>query len=124
MSEVAIAKDLYDIVKSILPKNWKNIILYAGFVGGSFATNVYIKKSLGKYQDMYNMLPKREDAYPTMLAIQKYLKPIRDKLSAKNKWNILTFSINNKGDFKFDYDYNDYSNKMATWTFDWEKKYL
>lgn len=56
--------------------------------------------------------------------VNRYLSEKRNRLSLKNKWNVLTITANSKGNITSYFDYDDINDKSIEYFKKWEKKYL
>lgn len=120
-----IFQKVYDVLAGLLPAKWMKVIFRADYTEGSYSMKYYVAVDDGKFIDCYS-LPEvsRPQIIQAFKEINKFLSSSRANLPEKDKWSILTMTINANGSFKTDFDYADISESTISYTEDWEKKYL
>ena len=120
-----IFQKIYDMLADILPVNWAKVIYRADYAEGSYGMKYYAAGDDGKFIDCYS-LPNvsRPQSIKAFRDINNFLSPVRANLPEKDRWSVLTMTINADGSFKTDFDYTDISEASIAYMEEWEKKYL
>ena len=120
-----IFQKIYDVFSDLLPVKWLKVIFRADYTEGSYSMKYYVAGDDGRFIDCYS-LPgiSRPQIIQAFKEINKFLSPERAGLSEKDRWSVLTMTINADGSFKTDFDYSDISESAITYMEEWEKKYL
>ena len=120
-----IFQKIYDALEDFLPVKWSKVIFRADYTEGSYGMKYYAAGDDGKFIDCYS-LPNVSSTQiiKAFIEINKVLSPSRTRLPEKDRWSVLTMTINADGSFKTDFDYTDISESSMTYMEEWEKKYL
>jgi len=111
--EQQMDEKIFTILQKYLPNNWQEVIFFAGYYredSGYF--KYWIKLDNGSYIDCFTLIPEpkqneKDVLQEQFMQIHKEIRFVREKLSEKQKWVILTMSINNLGQMAKEYDYAD-----------------
>ena len=125
MMDNGIFQKVYDVLASLLPVKWQKVIFRADYTEGSYGMKYYVAGDDGRFIDCYS-LPgvSRPQIIQAFKEINKTLSSSRTNLSEKDRWSVLTMTINADGSFKTDFDYADISESAIAYMEEWEKKYL
>ena len=125
MMDNGMFQKVYDVLAGLLPAKWTKVIFRADYTEGSYGMKYYVAEDDGKFIDCYS-LPgvSRPQIIQAFKEINKFLSPSRLDLSEKDRWSVLTMTINADGSFKTDFDYSDISESSIVYMEEWENKYL
>lgn len=119
-----MVQSVYEKIEEYLPKDWTKCCFYVGYTNGSYTMNFYVKNKDEKYTDSFNLNINDNDLTFLFMDIDDIISPERNKLNAKNKWNVLTIIIDSKANVKIDLDYTDISECSIDYFRNWIKNYL
>jgi len=79
----------------------------------------------GKYTECFKLgdIPKR-NIIQSFALIDSLIMPVRRELTKKDTWSVMTLSVDEKGDFNADYEYDDASENPIEYYQKWKNKYL
>ncbi|MBE5869862.1 MAG: DUF600 family protein [Lachnospiraceae bacterium] len=120
-----IFQNVFDIVFDFLPEGWDRMVFFAGYTEGSYSMKFYSKAEKGEYVDCFN-LPGASKAklVKAFMEIDKVLSKNRKEQGATNAWTIFSMSVDNNGNMKTDFEYDDHSADMVAYEKKWVEKYL
>ncbi len=120
-----IYQEVLNLLQDFLPKNWTNTILYVGYTKGSYSMKYYCKTGEGDFIDCFNLEGiSKGSLIKLFVNIDKVLSKERTSMDEKNKWSILTMLVDNDGEMRTEFDYEDHSEDMIAFENEWKKKYL
>ena len=122
--EKKLYQALYETLSDVLPTGWKRIVYYAQYFEGSYSMKYYVDSGNGKYIDCFSLGIGKKEIIDVFIKMDKLIAEERAHLPEKKKWTVMTMSINEKGRFKVNYDYEDISDNTISYTREWKKKYL
>lgn len=109
--EQQMDQNIFDILKSYLPIGWLEVIFFAGYYKKDSAFFKYwVKTGNGNFIDCFTLIPEPKQGEEDILQKQfrqlhKVIQKVREQFDEKNKWVILTMSINCSGQMSKEYDY-------------------
>lgn len=113
-------KNVYLLLKDIVPKGFQKIVFYAMYTEGSFEMNFYTYIN-GQYVDAYHIGVNKSKILSIYMKIDKLIKEIDFPVQRPT---FITLEIDSDGRTRSSYDYNDYSGNTIEFIKDWKKKYL
>ncbi len=116
-------QDLFDKLQDGLPKEWNKVVVYIAYTQGSYSMKYYVDAGNGEYIDCFKLLGKTE-LVKMFMSIDGMIKPVRSSLAEKDRWNVLTLTIENSGKIKADYDYASIDENRIAYEEQWKEKYL
>ena len=118
-------QEIFNILQEILPNNWHRVAFYAEYGESSYSMKYFVDLGSGQYTDCFNLkdIPKR-DIIKAFAVIDSQIMPIRKELSKKDTWSVMTLVIDDEGNFKADFEYDDISENFIEYYQRWKKKYL
>lgn len=119
-----VVQEVFGKVEECLPQEWEKCCFYAAFTVGTYTMKFYIKNKKGEYIDCYNLGIDDNQLAFLFMDIDDIVRPYRDALESKQKWNVLTLIVESNGKFNVDFDYADVSENSIEYQRNWEKKYL
>ena len=104
---------IFNILQYYIPKNWLEIVFFAGYYkedSGYF--KYWLKMENGQYIDCFTLIPEpkpgeKDILQEQLMEIHQTIKVIRRKLSEEQKWVCMKMCILNNGKFEKSYDYAD-----------------
>lgn len=118
-------QNILDSLQEVLPENWEKLVFYSNYFQGSYSMKYYVKGNDGKYVDCFSMHGvSKEDLMNLFREIDKIIMPVRTKLREKDKWSVLTLTLDKDGRFHAEYDFTDFPEGTITYERGWEKIYL
>lgn len=109
--EQQMDQKIFDILQSYLPNGWLEVVFFAGYYKNDSAYFKYwVKTDKGSFIDCFTLIPEPKPGEQDVLQkqfmqIHKVIKNVREQFDKKNKWVILTLSINYLGQMSKEYDY-------------------
>lgn len=124
MMDESIYQDIYDIIANTLPDEWKKVVLYMNYSEGSYSIKYYVKNKFNQYKDCYSLEGvSKTGLIKIFIEINKIIAPERNVLSEKDKWSVMTLTIEKTGSFNVEYEYG-LMESMFESEAAWERKYL
>ncbi len=121
----SIYQNIFDKLQTCLPENWEKLVFYAGYATGSYSMKFYTDSGNGVYTDCFSQKGiGKAQLVRVFMEIDKILAAERKKLDAKNRWSVLTMTVDAKGSMKAEFEYTDIGDSMAAYEQEWKKKYL
>ena len=116
---------LFNTLQEVLPDDWHKVVFYAQYGESSYSMKYFVDLGNGVYTDCFKLkdIPKR-DIIKAFAVIDSHIMPIRKELSKKDTWSVMTLIVDNEGDFKADYEYEDISEDTIGYYQRWKEKYL
>lgn len=116
---------IFDEIQDTLPSGWKKVIFFAKYSEGSYSMKYYVKSSADIYIDCFGFKGStKAKMIKLFMNLDKIISPIRKGLDEKQRWTVLTLSVDNNGAFKADYDYADLNDRAVEYEREWKEKYL
>lgn len=118
-------QSIFNTLQEILPDDWHKVVFYAQYGENSYSMKYFVDSGDGVYTDCFKLkgIPKRE-IIKAFAVIDSQIMPIRKELSKKDTWSVMTLVVDDKGNFKADYEYEDISEDSIGYYQRWKKKYL
>ena len=120
-----VFQDIFDILKPVLPKEWKKLLIFIGYTEGSCTMKYHTCNESGVYIDCFSQKEiNRAQLIGVFMNIDKIVSPQRKDLDEKNRWTVMTMIVDSEGNMKSEFDYTDISEIAIQYEREWEKKYL
>lgn len=115
---------IFNKIKRYAPHGWDKVVFHAKYIPGSYSMNFYFKKG-NKYFDSYSLVRNNLNLMNSCFSeINNIILPERKALPPKDRWTVMTLTVDKNGKFKTNFDYSDHTDKELTWQDDWKKTYL
>ena len=115
-------QQLFDVLQEGISISWEKIVFYAAYFEDSYTMKFYVLNN-GKYMDCFDITDEDSLIY-TFDSIDKILNPSRIAMSPNKRWKVLTMNVDNNGNMKSEFEYNDISDNMVEYFKNWKEKYL
>lgn len=111
-------------LQNVLPVKWDKVVLYSEYTSASYSFKYFVKIG-DKYTDCFNLKGVSEDLLINeFMKLDTIIRPLRKKLSDKDKWTVMTVIFSNDGEFNADFDYTNESENDVDYFQKWKRKYL
>ena len=118
-------QDIMDILADILPQKWARAVYRADYTEGSYSMKYYVDLGDGEYTDCFKLgTPTKSQVLSAFRAMNEKIITYRQSLSDKEKWSVLTMTVDSSGKFKADFDFTNISEIPVSYQTDWENRYL
>ena len=116
---------IFNTLQEVLPDDWHKVVFYANYGDSSYSMKYFVDSGDGLYTDCFKLkdIPKR-DIIKAFAVIDSQIMPIRKELSKKDTWSVMTLVVDDEGNFKADYEYDDISEDTIGYYQRWKEKYL
>ena len=116
---------IFNTLQEILPDDWHKVVFYAEYDESSYSMKYFVNSGDGQYTDCFKLkgIPKRE-IIKAFAVIDSQIMPVRKELSKKDTWYVMTLIVDDEGNFKADFEYEDISEDSIGYYQRWKKKYL
>lgn len=117
-------QEIFNIIQELLPNDWKSVVFYAEYYEGAYMMKFYIKQENGKIIDCFDMGIPLDTIGDFFEMIDGIIEPEWKKL--EDKWSNMTMVVNQNGEFKVDFGYEDFPQGEGYSKFldEWYIKYL
>lgn len=116
---------IFDKLQEGLPERWEKTIFYAGYTEGSYSMKFYVDEGDGIYKDCYRLQTMKDsEMIKLFMQINEEIRVVREQLSDKERWNVLTMCVGSNGVFKVEFDYADIGENRIVYEDEWKKHYL
>lgn len=116
---------IIDTIQVIFPEKWNKIVYMIEYTTGSYSMRCYAKQDDNKYVDC------AEQSNLSSIEIIKLFKELnniisitRNELEGDMIWNSMTILLDNSGNFKAEYDYENHDEFALEYIAQWKEKYL
>ena len=118
-------QSIFNTLQEILPDDWHKVVFYAQYGENSYSMKYFVDSGDGVYTDCFKLkgISKR-DIIKAFALIDSQIMPIRKKLSKKDTWSVMTLIVDDEGNSKADYEYEDISEDSIGYYQRWKEKYL
>jgi len=105
-----------DILSGILPEGWEKVRLFCEISPASYEFFFHVKLN-GKYVQNFDLEATHNISHKEMRSVFNQLYNEMKADQAKENWKVATFTMDNSGAFKVDFDYDvsevtlEYKNK-------------
>lgn len=118
-------QNIFDAIQDYLPESWAKVVFMAGYTEGSYNMKFYVSEDGKAYVDCFSLKNcTKAQLIKLFMGIDKVISKERKQLSDKDRWTVLTLSVDSNGRFKTSFDYQDISESFLTYEKEWKKHYL
>lgn len=116
---------IFNTLQEVLPDDWHKVVFYAQYGESSYSMKYFVDTGDGQFTDCFKIkdIPKR-DIIKAFAVIDSQIMPIRKELSKKDTWYVMTLIVDDEGNFKADFEYDDISEDSIGYYQRWKEKYL
>lgn len=124
MDETVFQK-IYECLAPVLPRQWENVVFYAGYTSGSYSMKYYYKTADKPFSDCFSQseVP-RDKIILAFVKIDKVLYPERNGLTEDKRWNVFTMRLDSTGKVDVDFDYSPIDDTRIEYEKKWHQKYI
>lgn len=116
---------IFDKIADVLPQEWSKTVFYAAYMENGYSMKFYVCGSDKEYRSCYDLDEVSDNRLTELfIDINKDIQAVREGLSGKEKWNILTLNVNREGSFKADFDYSNIDENFISYEYGWKERYL
>ena len=113
---------VFDMIVEFIPENWKKIIFTAMYSKGSYSMKFYYHDG-DKYMDCFSIPGVQKlSLVKTFMEIDKVLA--KNSGNDKERWTVFTMIVDEAGNMKTEFEYEDHTEDMIRYEQEWQKKYL
>lgn len=124
MKDISYQK-IFNTLQDILPDDWQKVIFYAEYAESSYSMKYFVTTDQDSNIDCFKLkVISKRDIIKAFATIDSYITPVRKELNQKDKWNVMTLIVDDRGNFKADYEYEDISEKSIEYFQKWKEQYL
>lgn len=118
-------QSIFNTLQEVLPDDWHKVVFYAQYGENSYSMKYFVDTGDGQYTDCFKIkdIPKQE-IIKAFAVIDSQIMPIRKELSKKDTWSVMTLVVDDSGDFKADFEYDDLSENSIAYFQKWKETYL
>lgn len=118
-------QSIFNTLQDVLPDYWHKVVFYAKYGESSYSMKFFVNTGNGTFTDCFKLKEvSKRDIIKTFALIDNQIMPIRKELSKKDTWFVMTLIVDNSGDFKADFEYDDISKDSIVYFQKWKEKYL
>ena len=118
-------QSIFNSLQYILHDDWYRLVFYGEYGANSYSMKYFVDTGIGEYVDCFKLKDiSKRDIIKTFAVIDSQITPIRNELNGKDKWTVMTLVVDNTGNFKVDYEYEDISDDSIEYFRKWKNKYL
>ena len=118
-------QSIFNTLQEVLPDDWHKVVFYAQYGENSYSMKYFVDSGDGKYTECFKLKGvSKRDIIKAFATIDSQIMPIRKELRIKDTWSVMTLVIDDEGNFKADYEYEDISEDSIGYYQRWKEKYL
>lgn len=118
-------QSIFNTLQEILPDDWHKVVFYAEYGAGSYSMKYFVDTGNGVFTDCFNIKNvSKRDIIKVFAVIDSQIMPVREELSKKDTWHVMTLMVDDTGNFKADFEYDDISDDSISYFHKWKEKYL
>ena len=118
-------QSIFNTLQEILPDNWHKVVFYAQYGENSYSMKYFVDSGDGVYTECFKLKGiSKKDIIKAFAVIDSQIMPVRKELSKKDTWYVMTLIVDDEGNFKADYEYEDISEDSIGYYQRWKEKYL
>ena len=120
-----VFQTILDKIIDYVPEGWNKIVFYSCYTNGSYSMKFYVKKSDNTYIDCFSIPGvSRGSLIKTFIDIDKIISSQRNDFEEDKRWTVLTMTVDNDGNMKTNYEYDDHSEDMIKYEEKWKNNNL
>lgn len=118
-------QSIFNTLQEVLPDDWHKVVFYAQYGENSYSMKYFVDSGDGVYTECFKLKGIfKKDIIKAFAVIDSQIMPVRKELSKKDTWYVMTLIVDDKGNFKADYEYEDISEDSIGYYQRWKEKYL
>ena len=118
-------QSIFNTLQEVLPDDWHKVVFYAQYGENSYSMKYFVDSGDGVYTECFKLKGiSKKDIIKAFAVIDSQIMPVRKELSKKDTWSVMTLVVDDTGNFKADYEYNDISENSIEYYQNWKEKYL
>ena len=118
-------QSIFNTLQEVLPDDWHKVVFYAQYGENSYSMKYFVDSGDGKYTECFKLKGvSKRDIIKAFATIDSQIMPIRKELRIKDTWSVMTLVVDDEGNFKADYEYEDISEDSIGYYQRWKEKYL
>lgn len=118
-------QSIFNTLQNVLPDDWHKVVFYAEYGEESYSMKYFVDTGSGLFTDCFKLkgIPK-SNIIKVFSMIDSQITPVRKEMSKKDLWCVMTLTVDDSGNFKADFEYNDISESSVAYFQEWKKLYL
>ena len=118
-------QSIFNTLQEVLPDDWHKVVFYAQYGKNSYSMKYFVDSSDGVYTECFKLKGiSKKDIIKAFAVIDSQIMPVRKELSKKDTWSVMTLIVDDEGNFKADFEYEDISEDSIGYYQRWKEKYL
>ena len=118
-------QSIFNTLQEVQPDDWHKVVFYAQYGENSYSMKYFVDSVDGVYTECFKLKGiSKKDIIKAFAVIDSQIMPVRKELSKKDKWYVMTLIIDDEGNFKADYEYEDISEGSIGYYQRWKEKYI
>ena len=118
-------QSIFNTLQEVLPDDWHKVVFYAQYGENSYSMKYFVDSGDGVYTECFKLKGiSKKDIIKTFAVIDSQIMPVRKELSKKDTWYVMTLIVDDEGNFKADFEYEDISEDSIGYYQRWKEKYL
>lgn len=118
-------QSIFNTLQEVLPDDWHKVVFYAQYGENSYSMKYFVDSGDGVYTECFKLKGiSKKDIIKAFAVIDSQIMPVRKELSKKDSWSVMTLVVDDTGNFKADYEYEDISEDSIGYYQRWKEKYL
>lgn len=116
---------IFNTLQEVLPDDWHKVVFYAQYGENSYSMKYFVDSGDGVYTECFKLKDiSKKDIIKAFAVIDSQIMPVRKELSKKDTWSVMTLVVDDTGNFKADYEYEDISENSIGYYQRWKEKYI
>lgn len=118
-------QNIFDALQEVLPRQWHKVVFCVEYGESSYSMKYFVDLGDGEYIECFKLdgIPKH-NIIRSFALIDSLIMPARRDLTKKDTWSVMTLSVDENGNLKADYEYDDISEEPIEYHNIWKKKHL
>ena len=118
-------QSIFNTLQEVLPDDWHKVVFYAQYGENSYSMKYFVDSGDGVYTECFKLKGiSKKDIIKAFAVIDSQIMPVRKELSKKDTQSVMTLIVDDEGNFKADYEYEDISKDSIGYYQHWKEKYL
>ena len=118
-------QNIFNTLQGVLPDDWHKVVFYPQYGENSYSMKYFVDSGDGVYTECFKLKGiSKKDIIKAFAVIDSQIMPVRKELSKKDTWSVMTLIVDDEGNFKADYEYEDISEDSIGYYQRWKEKYL
>lgn len=118
-------QSIFNTLQEVLPVEWHKVVFYTQYGESSYSMKYFVDSGNGEYIECFKLKgTSKREIIKAFAVIDSQIMPFRKELSNKDKWCVMTLIVDDEGNFKAEYEYDDVSENSFEYFQKWKDKYL